>query len=114
MFATSPWTKASKKESRGVGSALTRILALAREALARGGNMPCILNAANEVVNRAFLEDRVSFLGMSDVIAETMQRVPFITKPTYEDYVATDRLARITAEEILTNRLSPHPTDCRG
>ena len=79
-----------------------RNLALAYEALHRGGNMPCIVNAANEVCVRAFLDDRVSFLGMSDVIAEAMQRVPFIAKPTYEDYVATDAEARRKAEEILT------------
>ena len=79
-----------------------RNLALAYEALHREGNMPCIVNAANEVCVRAFLEDRVSFLGMSDVIAEAMQRVPFIAKPTYEDYVATDAEARRKAEEILT------------
>ena len=63
--------------------------------------MPCIVNAANEVCVRAFLEDRVSFIGMSDVIERTMERVSFIAKPTYEDYVATDKLARITAEEII-------------
>ena len=83
-----------------------RNLALAYEALRQGGNMPCIVNAANEVCVRAFLEDRVSFLGMSDAIAEAMQKVPFITKPTYEDYVATDKLARITTEELLTTNKS--------
>lgn len=80
-----------------------RNLALAYEALHRGGNMPCIVNAANEVCVRAFLEDRVSFLGMSDVIERTMEKVSFIAKPTYEDYVATDKMARIVAEEIINS-----------
>ena len=79
-----------------------RNLALAYEALHRGGNMPCIVNAANEVCVYAFLTDRVSFLGMSDVIEKTMMRVPFLAKPTYEDYVQTDAEARRVAEEILT------------
>ena len=78
-----------------------RNLALAYDALHQGGNMPCIVNAANEVCVRAFLEDRVSFLGMSDVIERTMEKVSFIAKPTYEDYVATDKMARIVAEEVL-------------
>ena len=79
-----------------------RNLALAYEALHQGGNMPCMVNAANEVCVRAFLTDRVSFLGMSDVIERTMSRVAFIAKPTYEDYVQTDAEARRVAEEILT------------
>ena len=63
--------------------------------------MPCIVNAANEIVNRAFLEDRCGFLQMADVIAETMQRATFIPTPTYEDYVATDAEARRIAAEML-------------
>lgn len=78
-----------------------RNLALAYEALHRGGNLPCIVNAANEVCVQAFLCDRVSFLGMSDVIGQVMERVAFIAKPAYEDYVQTDAEARIVAEEIL-------------
>ena len=62
-----------------------RNLALAYEALHEGGNMPCIVNAANEIVNRAFLEDRIGFLQMSDVIANTMRKTSFVKKPTYED-----------------------------
>ena len=65
--------------------------------------MPCIVNAANEVCVRAFLEDRVSFLGMSDVIERTMEKVSFIAKPTYEDYVQTDAEARRVAEEIINS-----------
>ncbi len=78
-----------------------RCLAMAYEALARGGNMPCIVNAANEIVNRAFLEDRCRFLQMGDVIAETMQRATFITQPTYDDYVQSDREARNIATTLL-------------
>ena len=78
-----------------------RNLALAYEAMYRGGNMPCILNAANEVVVAAFLQDKISFLGMSEVIEKTMSRVSYLQKPTYEDYVATDAEARRIAEELI-------------
>ena len=77
-----------------------RCLALAFEALHQGGNMACIVNAANEVVNRAFLEDRIAFLKMADVIEQTMGKVPFIQKPTYEDYLATDAEARRVAATL--------------
>ena len=79
-----------------------RCLALAYEALRQGGNMPCIVNAANEIVNRAFLEGRCSFLAMPDIIAQTMQRATFIQQPTYEDYLETDQEARRMAAEGLT------------
>lgn len=69
-------------------------LRLAYEATAKGGNIPCVLNAANEVVNLAFREGRCGFLEMSDIIADAMAKVPFIAKPTYEDYVATDAETR--------------------
>ena len=78
-------------------------LALAYEAMNRGGNVPCVLNAANEVVNLAFREGKCGFLQMSDVIAETMQQTTFIAEPTYEDYVHTDREARKIAQSILHN-----------
>ena len=81
-----------------------RCLALAFEAIAKGGNMPCILNAANEVVNRAFLEDRCTFLQMSDVIAETMQRCTFSKNPDYDVYIETDSEARRIAEAILRDK----------
>lgn len=76
-------------------------LRLAYEAMERGGNMPCILNAANEVVNLAFREEKCGFLQMSDVIAKTMERTAFIAEPTYEDYVLTDTEARKIATETL-------------
>ncbi len=75
-------------------------LRLAYEAIARGGNMPCVLNAANEVVNLAFRQGTCGFLEMSDRIAQTMNQVTYIAKPTYEDYVATDREARRIAERV--------------
>ena len=76
-------------------------LRLAYEAINRGGNVPCVLNAANEVVNQAFREGKCGFLQMSDVIAKTMNRTAFIPQPTYEDYVQTDRTARQIAKELL-------------
>ena len=76
-------------------------LGLAYEAMRRGGNIPCVLNAANEVVNLAFREGRCGFLQMSDVIAETMSKAAFIPNPTYDHYVATDAEARRIAEELL-------------
>lgn len=76
-------------------------LALAYEAMNRGGNMPCVLNAANEVVNLAFREGRCGFLQMSDVIANTMEMTDFIAEPTYEDYVQTDKIARKIAMKLL-------------
>lgn len=76
-------------------------LALAYEAMNKGGNMPCVLNASNEVVNLAFREGRCGFMQMSDVIAKTMEKTMFITEPTYEDYVQTDKEARKIALELL-------------
>jgi 1-deoxy-D-xylulose-5-phosphate reductoisomerase len=76
-------------------------LALAFAAIARGGNMPCIVNAANEVVNRAFLEDRCGFLQMGEVIEQTMNKVSFDKNPAYETYVETDREARRIAAELI-------------
>ena len=76
-------------------------LGLAYEAMQRGGNSPCVLNAANEVVNLAFRQGRCGFLQMSDIIAKTMDKTAFIAKPSYEDYVATDAEARRIAEQYL-------------
>lgn len=79
-----------------------RCLALSFEAIKKGGNMPCILNAANEVVNRAFLDDRCGFLQIADTIERTMNAVAFDPSPDYDVYVATDREARRVAAEILS------------
>ena len=76
-------------------------LGLAYEAMRRGGNIPCVLNAANEVVNLAFREGRCGFLQMSDIISQTMDKAAYIQKPTYEDYVQTDQEARKIAEDLL-------------
>lgn len=76
-------------------------LALAYEAINRGGNMPCVLNAANEVVNQAFRDGKCGFLQMSDVIANTMELTTFIAEPNYEDYVQTDKEARMLAMKLL-------------
>lgn len=78
-----------------------RNLALAYEAMHQGGNMPCIVNAANEVVVAAFLREEIGFLQMSDVIEGTMSKASFVQKPTYADYVATDAEARRIATEIM-------------
>ncbi|MBE6255479.1 MAG: 1-deoxy-D-xylulose-5-phosphate reductoisomerase [Prevotella sp.] len=78
-----------------------RCLALAYESLQQGGNMPCIVNAANEIVNRAFLEGRCRFLEMADIIEQTMQRATFIKQPSYEDYLETDKEARRIAAQLL-------------
>ena len=80
-----------------------RNLALAYEAMYRGGNMPCIVNAANEVVVAAFLRDEIGFLAMSNVIEQTMERASFVQVPTYDDYVATDAEARRIATELIVN-----------
>lgn len=78
-----------------------RNLAFAYDAANTGGNMPCILNAANEIVVAAFLKDKIGFLQMSDIIEQTMQKTTFVAKPSYEDYVETDAEARRIAESLI-------------
>ena len=78
-----------------------RNLALAYESLRAGGNRSCVLNAANEVVVDAFLKDQVGFLEMSDIIEQTLDKVEFITTPTLDDYLETDRVARLVTKEII-------------
>ena len=80
-----------------------RCLALAFEAINRGGNMPCIVNAANEIVNRGFLEDRCGFMQMADIIEKTMAKATFDPSPSYDTYVASDREARQIAAEMMAN-----------
>lgn len=79
-----------------------RNLALAYEAMDRGGNMPCIVNAANEMAVASFLREEIGFLEMSRVIEQTMEKASFVASPTYDDYVATDAEARCLAVEQLT------------
>lgn len=78
-----------------------RCLALAYEAMRKGGNLPCILNAANEIVNRGFLDDKCGFLDMPRIIEETMARVAFDASPSYDTYIATDAEARRVATELM-------------
>lgn len=78
-----------------------RNLALAFEALDRGGNMPCVLNAANEVAVAEFLNDRLSFLGISEVVEQCLGKSDYVKEPALEDYVETDKMARIRAKELI-------------
>ncbi|MFT4739529.1 MAG: 1-deoxy-D-xylulose-5-phosphate reductoisomerase [Marivirga sp.] len=78
-----------------------RNLGLAYKALEKAGNMPCILNAANEVVVSAFLEEKISFLGMSDIIADCLDKLTFIKAPSLQDYIETDKETRIKALEFI-------------
>lgn len=80
-----------------------RHLPLAFGAMRRGGTAPCVLNAANEVAVAAFLQDKVSFLGMADVVGECLERVPYLAAPTLANYAATDAEARRVAAELLAN-----------
>ena len=76
-------------------------LALAFKALQKGGNMPCVLNAANEIVVQAFLEDKIGFLQMSDVIAKSLDKMPFIKTPTIDDYMQCDKETRLLTTELI-------------
>jgi 1-deoxy-D-xylulose-5-phosphate reductoisomerase len=81
-----------------------RNLALAFEALNQGGNMPCILNAANEVVVQAFLNDKISFLQMPEIIEQTMGKATFLKSPNLEDYVQTDKEVRILTSAMVKSQ----------
>lgn len=76
-------------------------LKLAFSALNKGGNMPCVLNAANEVAVQAFLEDKIGFLQMSDIVGNTLEKSSFIKTPNYQDYIDCDKEARILANELI-------------
>lgn len=78
-----------------------RNLALAFEALGRGGNMPCVLNAANEIAVQEFLQDRIGFLQMSDVVEQCLNKINYVANPVFEDYVNTDKETRIKAKELI-------------
>lgn len=80
-----------------------RNLALAFNALSQGGNMPCILNAANEVVVQAFLNDKISFLQMPEIIEETMEKATFLKNPDLDDYIQTDKETRIMTSARIKN-----------
>ena len=76
-------------------------LQLAYDAMHQGGNIPCILNAANEVVVAAFLTEKIGFTQMSDLISQAMNHISFIPKPTYEDYIATDKETREFVKKLI-------------
>ena len=78
-----------------------RCLGLAYESLKQGGNMPCIVNAANEVANRAFIDDRIGFEQIADIIEQTMQKIAFTTESTLETYLQTDKEARVYASTLI-------------
>ena len=78
-----------------------RNLALATEALHKGGNLPCVLNAANEIAVFAFLRNRIGFLDITTVVEDTMKKITFIEKPTLEDYFETDAEARGFAASLI-------------
>lgn len=80
-----------------------RNLQLATQAMYKSGNMPCVMNAANEVVVNAFINNKVGFLEMSDIIEQTMEQLPFIEKPNMEELIASDTEARAYAEQLLQN-----------
>lgn len=82
------------------------MLTLAYEALDKGGNTACVINAANEIANAAFREQKISFLDIYRVVTETLTRVPFISSPTYDDYVETNTVARSVAEEYIKQHLN--------
>lgn len=82
-------------------------LALAFKAMEKGGNMPCVLNAANEIVVEAFLNDKIGFLEMSDVIAKTLDKMPFIKTPTIDDYKQCDKETRLLTRELIAPPTSP-------
>ena len=69
--------------------------------MGKGGNMPCILNAANEIVVAAFLKDEIGFLNMPDLIENCMEKITFVPNPSYEDFVETDKQTRILASKLL-------------
>ena len=77
---------------------------MAYEAINKGGNMPCIVNAANEIVNEGFRKGACSFLTMGDIIEKAMQTVAFDSNPNYDVYVQTDAEARRVALEIMNNK----------
>jgi 1-deoxy-D-xylulose-5-phosphate reductoisomerase len=79
-----------------------RNLAIAKDAMYKGGNAPCVMNAANEVVVDAFLKNKMTFLGMSDVIEKCIEQIPFIAQPQLQDYIANDAETRLLAAELLT------------
>lgn len=99
-FPTLSFEQADKKTFRN--------LALAYEALNKGGNAPCVINAANEIAVAEFLNDRIGFLEMSDLIEQTMSTITYIADPSLEDYMNSDAETRRYATELVTNNTFKH------
>ena len=78
-----------------------RNLSLAKKAISKGGNMPCVLNAANEIAVDAFLKEKIGFLNMSDLIENCMEKITFVKKPSLEDYIETNKETRILAKTLV-------------
>jgi len=91
-----------------------RNLQLAYNAMEKAGNMPCILNAANEIAVAAFLKDKIGFLNMSDLIADCMEKITFVSNPTLEDYVATNKETRILATTLILFTISLPLSTCKS
>jgi 1-deoxy-D-xylulose-5-phosphate reductoisomerase len=85
-----------------------RNLAIAKETMFKGGNMACVMNAANEEVVHAFLQNQIGFLSMSDIIEEVIQKVAFINTPTLQEYIASDAQAREQAQELIKTNSYKH------
>lgn len=81
-----------------------RNLALAFQAMAKAGNMPCVLNAANEIAVQEFLKDNIGFLQMSEVVERCLEKISYVSKPTFEDYVVTDTETRQLAGELIAKK----------
>ena len=80
------------------------LLQLAFDAIAQGGNMPCIMNAANEVAVAAFLAGQIGFFDIADTVATSMKQAAYTASPTYDDYVATDKAVRDIAQQYIQTR----------
>jgi 1-deoxy-D-xylulose-5-phosphate reductoisomerase len=78
-----------------------RNLAFAYEAMRKGGNLPCVMNAANEIAVAEFLREKIGFLEISDVIEKCMEKMPYISSPGFDDYIETDRETRVVAKELI-------------
>ena len=77
------------------------LLSTAYEAARRGGNMPCVMNAANEIAVAAFLRDQIGFTQIYEIVSQTMNKITFISRPTYEEYVKTNTEARAFASSLI-------------
>ena len=100
-FTRFDFTKYPSLTFEGVDKKVFRNLSLAITAMETGGNMPCILNAANEIAVEAFLHNKISFTQMPELIEQCMEKIKFVQQPTYEDYVISDAECRILAKQLI-------------